>query len=72
MIDFVRQLHYFYIMGIKTSLKNIYRAKDCTDINDVEFAIKEMNKLCLKYPRKVSAQRRLSSLWKRKIYLQRR
>jgi hypothetical protein len=54
---------------LKKQLENIYNANQCTDINDVDYAIEETKKLCVEYPKNIAPKMRLASLTKRKTQL---
>lgn len=51
---------------LKKQLENIYNANQCTDINDVNYAIEETKKLCFEYPKNIAPKMRLASLTNRK------
>lgn len=53
-------------MTATTELAKIYKANQCTDLNDVEIAISEVMTLIKKYGQKPALNSRWSSLLKRK------
>jgi len=54
---------------ITESLKYVYTAKQCTDLNDVEFAINEVKRIAREWKYTAALRNRLNSLEKRKEVL---
>ena len=54
---------------VKSELQHIYKSNQCTDLNDVDYAISEVKRLLKKYGSVSSLQNRLSSLTKRRKQL---
>lgn len=53
-------------LSLKKKLEGIYNARQCMDLNDVDYAIAETVKLCRIYPDSIAAKKRLASLSKRR------
>jgi len=58
------------INGVQSQLSRIYKAEQCTDINDVMYAIEELKALIKRFPDSMQAHRRMSRLLNKKIELQ--
>jgi len=55
--------------GILKELKHVYKPEQCTDLSDAEYAVKEMQRLILKYPESILLKQRYAALYKRKEQL---
>lgn len=51
---------------ISESLKHVYRADQCTDLSDVDFAISEVKRIAKEWHYTPALRNRLNSLEKRK------
>lgn len=57
---------------ITESLKYVYKANQCTDLNDVEFAISEVKRISKEWHYTDALRKRLNSLEKRQEVLENR
>ena len=56
-------------MNLQDRLKTIYKANQCTDLNDVNYAIEQIKTVCRQHPDNIAPKRRFASLVKRKNQL---